>query len=157
MEHSNHPKVNARVRREFKLAYYNSAVHFFNHYTKRTPLFQLATKRQLEIFFKLYYRYICSGWYLYIYVLMIIHQALLEINMVPLIDSQFELFWTHCLWTFYFILYYIYIYKIQVGNCSRGWPKGFTIATTPRCRRGRYSIPWIAPLYPWSVSYNAEY
>ena len=24
----------------------------------------------------------------------------------------------------------------------------FTIATTPRCRGGRYSFPWIAPLYP---------
>ena len=25
----------------------------------------------------------------------------------------------------------------------------FSIATTPRCRGGRYSLPWIAPLYPW--------
>ena len=24
----------------------------------------------------------------------------------------------------------------------------FAIATTPRCRGGRYSIPWIAPLLP---------
>ena len=32
----------------------------------------------------------------------------------------------------------------------------FSIATTPRCRRGRYSIPWIAQLCPWSVPYNAE-
>ena len=24
----------------------------------------------------------------------------------------------------------------------------FSIATTLRCRRERYSIPWIAPLYP---------
>ena len=24
----------------------------------------------------------------------------------------------------------------------------FSIATTPRCREGRYSFPWIAPLYP---------
>ena len=23
----------------------------------------------------------------------------------------------------------------------------FSIATTPRCKEGRYSIPWIAPLY----------
>ena len=27
----------------------------------------------------------------------------------------------------------------------------FSIATTPRCSGGHYSIPWIAPLYPWSV------
>ena len=32
----------------------------------------------------------------------------------------------------------------------------FSIATTPRCRGGRYSFPWIAPLYPWYVPYNAE-
>ena len=24
----------------------------------------------------------------------------------------------------------------------------FSIATTPSCREGYYSIPWIAPLYP---------
>ena len=24
----------------------------------------------------------------------------------------------------------------------------FSIASTPKCREGRYSIPWIAPLYP---------
>ena len=32
----------------------------------------------------------------------------------------------------------------------------FSIATTWRCRGGRYSSPWIAPLYPWNVPYNAE-
>ena len=32
----------------------------------------------------------------------------------------------------------------------------FSIATTPRCREEYHSIPWIAPLYPWSVPYNAE-
>ena len=32
----------------------------------------------------------------------------------------------------------------------------FSLATTPMCRRGRYSFHWIAPLYPWSVPYNAE-
>ena len=32
----------------------------------------------------------------------------------------------------------------------------FSIATTPRCRGGRYFIPWIDSLYPWSVPYNAE-
>ena len=31
-----------------------------------------------------------------------------------------------------------------------------SIAITPKFRRGRYSIPWIAPLYPWSVPYSAE-
>ena len=38
-----------------------------------------------------------------------------------------------------------------------GDPKAsFSIATTPRCRGGHYSIPWIAPLYSWCLPYNAE-
>ena len=32
----------------------------------------------------------------------------------------------------------------------------FSIATTPRCREGHYSFPWIAQIYPWSIPYNAE-
>ena len=32
----------------------------------------------------------------------------------------------------------------------------FSIATTLRWRGGRYSFPWIAPLYPWYVSCIAE-
>ena len=32
----------------------------------------------------------------------------------------------------------------------------FSIATTPRCRGGRYSFPLIAPLYAWYVPYIAE-
>ena len=31
------PKVNVIARLEYKLMYYNSAVHRFNHYTTRTP------------------------------------------------------------------------------------------------------------------------
>ena len=33
----------------------------------------------------------------------------------------------------------------------------FSIASTPRCRGGRYSFPWIAPLYPSSLPYTTEY
>ena len=33
----------------------------------------------------------------------------------------------------------------------------FSIATTPKCRGGRYSIPRIAPLYPWSSPFNIDY
>ena len=32
------PKVNVIARLEYELAYYDSAVHRFNHYTTRTPL-----------------------------------------------------------------------------------------------------------------------
>ena len=31
------PKVNVIARLEYELAYYDSAVHRFNHYTKRKP------------------------------------------------------------------------------------------------------------------------
>ena len=33
----------------------------------------------------------------------------------------------------------------------------FSIATTPRCRGGYYSFPWIAPLYLWSLHYSAKW
>ena len=47
--------------------------------------------------------------------------------------------------------------KVKLATIVEGDPKvPFSIATTPRCRGGRYSIPWIAPLYPWTVPYNAE-
>ena len=32
----------------------------------------------------------------------------------------------------------------------------FSIVTTPWCRGGGYLFPWIAPLYPWNLPYNAE-
>ena len=44
---------------------------------------------------------------------------------------------------------YIYIVKVKLATIVEGDPKAsFSIATTPRFRGGRYSIPWIAPLYP---------
>ena len=57
------------------------------------------------------------------------------------------------------IYIYIYIYKLQVklATIVEGDPMApFLIATTPRCRGGHYSFPWIAPVYPWSLLYNAE-
>ena len=51
-----------------------------------------------------------------------------------------------CLW------YTIVQYFLKEGD-----PKfPFSKATTPRCRGGRNSFPWITPLYPWYVPYNAE-
>ena len=47
--------------------------------------------------------------------------------------------------------------KVKLATIVEGDPKApFSIATTQRCRGGRYSIPRIAPLYPWTVPYNAE-
>ena len=41
----------------------------------------------------------------------------------------------------------LYIYKL--ATIVEGDPKApFSIATTPRCRGGRYSFPRISPLYP---------
>ena len=47
--------------------------------------------------------------------------------------------------------------NILMEKSKVGDPKApFLIATTPRCRGGHYSFPWIAPLYPWYIPYKAE-
>ena len=39
--------------------------------------------------------------------------------------------------------------KVKLVTVVEGDPKTpFSIATTPRCRGGRYSFPWIVPFYP---------
>ena len=58
-----------------------------------------------------------------------------------------------CLYVYIYIYIYIYIYayicKVKLATIVEGDPKApFSIATTPRCRGGRYFIPRIAPLYP---------
>ena len=46
----------------------------------------------------------------------------------------------------------IKLYKVKkLATLAEGHPKLlFSIATTPKCREGRYSVPWIAQRYPWS-------
>ena len=45
----------------------------------------------------------------------------------------------------------------KLATVVEGDPKApFSIATTPTCRGGRYSILWFAPLHPWSSPYNVE-
>ena len=47
--------------------------------------------------------------------------------------------------------------KVKLVTVVEGDPKApFSIATTPRCRGGRNSFPWIAPLYFWYVTYIAD-
>ena len=47
--------------------------------------------------------------------------------------------------------------KVQLATVVEGNPNApFSIATTPRCRGGRYSFPWIVPLYPLYVPHNAK-
>ena len=43
----------------------------------------------------------------------------------------------------------VLILKVKLATIVKGDPKApFSIATTPRCRGGRHSFPWISPLYP---------
>ena len=52
---------------------------------------------------------------------------------------------------------YIYISKVKLATVVEGDQKApSSMATTPRCRGGRNSFPWVAPLYPWYVPYIAE-
>ena len=46
--------------------------------------------------------------------------------------------------------------EVKLATIVKGDSKApFSIATTPRGRGERYSFPWISPLYPLSVPYNA--
>ena len=52
------------------------------------------------------------------------------------------------IYMYIYLSIYIYIY-IKLATVVEANPKApFSIATTPRCRGGRYSFSWIAPLYP---------
>ena len=55
---------------------------------------------------------------------------------------------------------YIYIYisnKVKLVTVVESDQKApFSMATTPRCRGGRYSFPWIASLYPRFPPYDTE-
>ena len=50
-------------------------------------------------------------------------------------------------------IFYIHLNQAvssKVGDLVEGDQKAsFSIATTPKCRKDRYSFPWIAPPYPW--------
>ena len=62
--------------------------------------------------------------------------------------NRFLIFWITLFFFFLYIYIYIYI-KVKLATIVEGDPKApFSIATTSRCRGGRYSIPWIASLYP---------
>ena len=57
----------------------------------------------------------------------------------------------------WFKILYIYIYKVKLATVVECNLKSqFSIATKPRCSRGCYPFPRTDPLYPWSVTYNAE-
>ena len=50
-----------------------------------------------------------------------------------------------------------FINKVKLPTVAEGDPSApFSIATTLRCRKDATPLPWIAPLYPWSLLNNAE-
>ena len=51
----------------------------------------------------------------------------------------------------------MYKVKGKIATEVEGGPKSpNSIATTQRCKGGRYSFPWIAPLNPGYIPYNVE-
>ena len=66
-------------------------------------------------------------------------------------------YFSHIYWFIYLWKSICTIYKVKLATLAVGDPKApFSIATTQRCTGGRYSFPWIAPLYPWNVPYQAR-
>ena len=62
-----------------------------------------------------------------------------------------------CIFVYIYIYIYFFIYickskyisKSKFGDIVEGDPNTpFSIGTTARCKGGRYSFPWIVPLYP---------
>ena len=48
-----------------------------------------------------------------------------------------------------FVRFIIKVNKIKLATLVKGDPKPpLSIAIILRCRGGRYSLPWIAPIYP---------
>ena len=75
-------------------------------------------------------------------------------SMLPFFSKVWFFFISTCIkQKFQFLLFCVYMYKVKLTTIVEGNSKApFSLATTPRCRGGHYSFPWIAPLYPWSLS-----
>ena len=58
---------------------------------------------------------------------------------------------------FIHVYIYTYIYKVKLATVVESDQKAtFSIATTPKCKGGRYFFPRIAPLYLSYIPYIAE-
>ena len=54
-----------------------------------------------------------------------------------------------CMYVHIYIYICVCVSKVKLVTVVEGDQKApFSIATTPRCKGGRYSFPRIAPLYP---------
>ena len=72
---------------------------------------------------------------------------------------------THCttkkrariFWVPFLVFFFLEFRLVKLATVVEGDQKTpFSIATTPRCRRGHNSFPWIGPLYPWYVPFITE-
>ena len=53
--------------------------------------------------------------------------------------------------------FFLIVCKVKLSTVVGGDTKAlFSIATTPRCRGGRYSFPWIALLYPYLIMLSVK-
>ena len=96
--------------------------------------------------------FICIGlgWFIYLTAFQLFMSYLM-----PKLKSFVKVWFASLISQHFNSLWVIWYQKLATG--VKDDPKApFSIATTPRCRGERYSIPWIAPLYPWSIPYNAE-
>ena len=60
-------------------------------------------------------------------------------------------------WWYSFKIIHMEYIQVKLVTVVEGDQKApFSIASTPRCREGHYSFPWIDTLYPWYVPYIAE-
>ena len=181
--------MNVIARLEYELAYCDSAVHRFNHYTTRTPpvwlrvdlgimvmkrYFTLLKSSELEPHHQMQLNVIlrallfegvalpfCRGYSQIILSLAIMAELNLSIsqtygltvhsrrNLHVIVTVNLSCL-MKCVQFFKAIssLSLSYIYKVKLATLVEGDPKApLSIATTPRCRGGHYSFPWIAPLY----------
>ena len=79
----------------------------------------------------------------------------------PVYNSQNKAIWSNMsVWTKAYDKSFLFkrpCKQVKLATVVVGDPKApFSIATTPICRGGCNSFPWIARLYPWSLPYNAE-
>ena len=55
----------------------------------------------------------------------------------------------NCIIDFFILRLMVILCKVKLVTIVEGNPEApFSIATTPKCRGGHYSFPWIALLYP---------
>ena len=152
--------MNVIARLENELAYYDSAVHRFNHYTTRTPPLTFLTICLIFVHFwyghqSIWLRKKTLQYFLTNKFAARISSAQNSLNRGGRhpCDWQYRDSWYSNTVSLQSDLKVALMAAIVKGDTKAP----FSIATTLRCRGGRYSFPWIVPLYPWSLPYNTEF